>query len=232
METRTSGSKWRTTLDVVATVAIVCASAGLVWRVFWSSPAPTARRGPSVPTSPLSLDGVPIEGDVNAPVVIIEYSDFECPFCGKFAREILPALRSDYVGRGKARIAFRQFPIKGHRNAERAAEAALCAEAQGRFWLLHDSLFARPQLEGADLGQMVKSAGVDIAGFEACMSRAPQQIVSRDVDSGKALGVFGTPTFFIGRDVGGAVAVKQVIMGARPLEEFKAAVETLLAGSK
>jgi protein-disulfide isomerase len=204
-----------------------------VWRTFSSTaPNKVQRDTPAAPRDPQSTQGVAIEGEAAAPVVLIEYSDFECPYCRSFANEVLPALRSEYVASGKIRIAFRHFPGKGRPRAQRFAEGAICAAAQKRFWPLHNSLFANRPPQEVDLRHLIESVGADGAVFEACMKRKPAEMVSRDIAAGQAIGVFATPTFFIGRAVGDAVVVTKVLMGARPIEEFRGAIDTLLAGSK
>lgn len=154
-----------------------------------------------------------IEGNVNAPVTIIEYSDFQCPFCGNFARQILPELRTKYIDTGKVRLVFRHFPLNTacnsalssdlHPNACAAARAAECAADQNLFKQYHDELFLddsrRSALATANLKQYGTNVGVDQTTFDACVdgnSKATR--VQADIASGIALGVTATPTCFVG----------------------------------
>lgn len=154
-----------------------------------------------------------IEGDVNAPVTIIEYSDFQCPFCGNFARQILPELRTKYVDTGKVRLIFRHFPLNTacnsalssdlHPNACAAARAAECAADQNLFKEYHDELFLddsrRNALATVNLKQYGTNVGVDQATFDACVDGTSKATrVQADVASGIALGVTATPTCFVG----------------------------------
>lgn len=154
-----------------------------------------------------------IEGDVNAPVTVIEYSDFQCPFCGNFARQILPELRTKYIDTGKVRLIFRHFPLNTacnsalssdlHPNACAAARAAECAADQNLFKQYHDELFLddsrRNALATVNLKQYGTNVGVDQATFDACVDGTSKaNRVAADVASGIALGVTATPTCFVG----------------------------------
>ncbi|MGH7634592.1 MAG: DsbA family protein, partial [Gemmatimonadaceae bacterium] len=132
-------STWRSVLDLTATVLVSVAAVAVLWTAVRGATggraAVPAPREVAVPSEPQSLDGAPILGDPAAKVVIIEYSDFQCPFCGKFARETLPGFEKKYVSTGKAKIVFRHVPLEqAHPFALGAAVAAECAEQQGRFW--------------------------------------------------------------------------------------------------
>jgi hypothetical protein len=144
---RTGG--WRATLDVVTAVALLLATVFVVWnnapsvrQLFGSDPART--RIP-VPVDPIEIEGAATKGSSGAKIAIVEFSDFECPFCGAFSREILPTLDRDYIRPGKVKLIFRHLPLQIHPFAVRAAQAAECAEQQGRFWPLHD-LFSTTSL--------------------------------------------------------------------------------------
>lgn len=171
-------SKWRSRLDLVA--AVLCIVAALVviaslTRAYWFG-APASQRGnqtrplgQSVPTAPISLVGAPIEGNPNARVAIIEFSDFECPFCQKFSREVLPEIRRKYVATGEVLLAFRQFPLANHVRARPAAAASVCADRQQKFREMHDALFAAPGLSDPDLLRAAASIGLDQSRFSSCL---------------------------------------------------------------
>lgn len=164
-------------------------------------------------TPPTVLAQDHIEGDMNAPVTVIEYSDFQCPFCGNFARQILPELRTKYIATGKVRLVFRHFPLSTscnsalssdlHPNACNAARAAECAADQNLFKQYHDELFLddarRNALATANLKQYGTNVGVDQTTFDACVDgNSKANRVAADIASGIALGVTATPTCFVG----------------------------------
>ena len=224
----------RASLEVAASVATVAACIVLIW-VGVTKRAPTAgaqRPAIKVPTEPVVLGGSPIRGSKGAKVAIIEYSDFQCPYCSQFSREILPVLEAEYVVTGKVLLAFRHLPLANHPLAPKAAEAAECAGRQGKFWEMHDRLFAVPmQLEEASLRDKAKATGVGLPDFESCLAGQASARVSDDLASAKALGIGGTPAFLLGTVAGeDSVRVRQVLTGARPVAEFRKAIDGLLEG--
>ena len=130
--------KWRDLLDSTATVLTVVAAGVVVFAVMGKPSAPANPSALPVPEVPLSIAGAPTVGSASAKVVMFIFSDFECPFCGKFASEIMPGLTQKYVESGRVRLVFRHFPLGIHSRAVRAAESAECAARQGRFWAMHD----------------------------------------------------------------------------------------------
>ncbi len=167
-------------------------------------------------------DAVTAMGDVDAPVVMLEYSDFQCPFCGKFARETKPELIERFVEDGTLRIEWRDFPYMGEEST-RAATAARAAGEQGRFWEFHDALYAdqAPPNSGTltedHLVGVAKDLGLDAGKFRKDMrSDRLAEAVARDFSEGQQIGVTGTPAFIVnGRP----------IMGAQPTEVFVEAIE-------
>jgi len=193
-----------------------------------STPGPVARTIP-VPTSPLSIEGVPTQGNANAPIVMVAFSDFQCPYCGKFARETLPALEQQFVSTGQMAIAFRHLPLGIHQYAQHAAEVAACAGRQGKFWPLHDILFQhQDKLGDADVRAWTREAGVDQETLDRCMGADVKASVDRDAELARTLQVRGTPSFMIGtRNADGTVRVVQVLSGARPVADFRAAIQSV-----
>lgn len=156
--------------------------------------------------------GHPEVGPANAPVTIVEFSDFECPYCSRFLTT-LKSVTEKY--RDQVRLVFRQFPLNSiHSSAQKAAEASLCASDQGKFWEMHDLMFAdQKNLQIKDLQSKAESAGLDLDIFESCLSSDKyQQRVLQDVAEGSVAGVTGTPSLFInGRPLSGNVPFQNVI---------------------
>lgn len=152
----------------------------------------------------------PSVGPADAKVTIIEFSDFQCPFCGR-VEPTIKEIRERYPD--DVRIVYRHFPLSFHNRALAAAEAAACADKQGKFWEYHNLLFANNKaLEDADLERYAEEIGLESDAFKACVSeRETQQMVEVDINDGRTAGVSGTPAFFINGVMLG---------GARPIEDF------------
>ena len=163
------------------------------------------------PRTEIATDGAPAKGPDNAPVTIVEFSDFQCPFCSRI-NPTLDQVRSKYGD--KVRVVFRQFPLHSiHPQAQKAAEASLCAHDQGKFWEMHDAMFADQQkLAVEDLKATAGRIGLDAAAFATCLDSGKyEQQVEDDVKAGTLAGVTGTPAIFInGRSLSGAVPFEQL----------------------
>lgn len=148
--------------------------------------------------------GSPSRGPANAPVTIVEFADFECPFCGAFY-PTLKQVEKNYAD--KVRLVYRQFPLTTiHPNAQKAAEASLCANEQRRFWDFYDALFSdQSRLDVSSLKQRAQALGLNVSAFNTCLDSGSQAAaVQKDSDEGRKIGVNGTPTVFInGRLLGG-----------------------------
>jgi protein-disulfide isomerase len=189
----------------------------------------------ALPKEPVSIADEPFKGDRAAKVAVIEFSDFQCPFCGRYTKEILPQLDTEYVQTGKVKYVFRDFPLEFHKNAFKAAEAAQCAGAQGKFWEMHDRLFSsQTALAPEDLVGHAKAIGLQETEFQQCLDsgRFAAQI-KKDIAEGGTVGVSGTPTFLVGlvQPGDGRVKVVKKLVGAKPYAEFKAAVDSLLTAN-
>lgn len=161
------------------------------------------------------------KGEAGAPITIVEFSDFECPFCGR-AEEAVKKVMEAY--KGKVRLVYRDFPLPFHAKAQKASEAALCAGEQGKYWEMHETLFANQQaLEVSQLKDHAKKVGLEDKKFAECLeSGRTASTVDASKKAGEAAGVTGTPAFFInGRP----------LSGAQPFERFKEIIDTELAGS-
>jgi protein-disulfide isomerase len=165
-------------------------------------------------------------GSATAPVTIYEMSDFQCPWCGRFARETMPTLEREYVATGKVRIIFVNFPLPMHPNAVPAAELAMCAAKQGKFWPMHDQLF-RTQDQWEDLREpgvfflgLGDSVGADRDQLTACVrTAATRDLVRSDAESSARSGARSTPTFWI---EGG------LMTGAQPIEVFRTVLDSII----
>lgn len=184
----------------------------------------------------VSVGDLPPKGDPNARLTLVEFSDYECPFCGRHARDTMPLIEQAYVKPGTLRYVFRDFPLASHRRAARAAEAARCAGEQGKYWEMHDRLFADQDGFGDDdLARRADSLGLRVAVFQQCLAAGRQASrVARDRLDGQRLGIRGTPTFLIGytEPGGGSVRVVKVIVGAEVYSAFRDAIESVLAASR
>ena len=175
-----------------------------------------AGAGPGVPGA--TVDPARTRGPVSAPVTILEWSDFQCPFCRE-AQPALGRLLAEFPE--QVRLVFKDFPLRSHELAVPAALAARCASAQGRFWEYHDLLFAaQPAFARDELVGYARRLGLDVPRFTECLDAARLQgDVMADQSEGRAAGVRATPTFFVNG---------QKIEGALPIEEFRAAVRRAL----
>ncbi|MBF0173577.1 MAG: DsbA family protein [Magnetococcales bacterium] len=154
-------------------------------------------------------------GPAQAPITIIEFSDFECPYCRK-AQGVLAQLKDAYGD--KLRFVFRHYPLPFHKMAPKASEAAMCANEQGKFWPYHDALFVESQSLAVDaLKELAKKLGLDATKFNECLaSNRHAERITSDSATGRELGITGTPTFFIN-------GVK--LVGAIPLNTFKEVID-------
>ena len=182
---------------------------------------------------PVSMDDDYIRGQVDAKVTMIEFSDFQCPFCERFYRETLPLIDKEYIQTGKVRMIYRDYPLHGvHKDAQKAAEAAQCAGEQGKFWEMHDKIFANHQaMTVADLKQHARVLGLSAARFDTCVeSDQYAKEVNKDLADGQAVGVQGTPTFFVGLTGKDNTIQAIPIGGARPYAVFKQTFDRFLEG--
>jgi len=179
----------------------------------------------------VSVAGHPIKGKKDAPVTLVEFSDYQCPFCGRFFGSTLPALKAEYIETGKVRYAFRDFPLdRIHPNARKAAEAAHCAGDQGKYWEMHDLLFQNQQaLEVDKLKTYASRLDLDSAAFATCVDTEKYKAtVQKNLEDGVAAGVRGTPSFFVGKTRPNGTIQGVMISGARPTQDFRQAIDHLL----
>jgi len=197
-------------------------------------PAPP---GPDLSTITMDLNGEPVKGDKNARIVVIEFSDYQCPFCARFARETSPLIEKEYVQTGKIRYIFRDLPLTSiHPNAFKAAEAAACAGEQDKFWEMHDRLYEnQKKIALSDLPSHAESIGLDKARFEQCLSSDKYaEKIRQDMAEASRVGVTGTPAFFVAvvdpKD--SKLKFVQLMKGAQPFSSFKMYLDGLLKAQK
>lgn len=200
------------------------------------APVPQQAQQPPAPlVDTLAVADAATRGNAAAKLTIIEFSDFECPFCARYVRDTYKQIQKEYVDTGKVRYVFRHFPLAQiHPNATRAAEASECARVQGKFWEYHDRLFANPRaLAIADLNRYGTELGLNMPAFEQCLAGQTAAKVRKDLSEAAQAGMAGTPTFFIGTSTpDGKVKVLKKMVGALPYDAFKAAFDELLATAK
>ncbi len=189
----------------------------LIQGIKFSSPAISAITGDS---------SIKVLGDKNAPIEMIEYSDFQCPFCEKFYTDTLPSILKNYVDTGKVKIVYKHFPLSIHPDAPSAALASECALEQGKFWEMHNLLFDEQNSWSGNsqvidmYKQMAVRLGLDSEKFNQCLdTQKYMNFVNTDYQEGIAKGVRATPTFFING---------QMLVGALDYSEFQNTIENLL----
>jgi protein-disulfide isomerase len=167
----------------------------------------------------ISLDDDTVLGNADAKVTIVEFSEFVCPFCGRFSRDTFPLIKADYIDTGKVRFVFRDFIV--HTSAQIASEASECADEQGRYWAYNEYLFNHQSaLTSTDLKAYAADLGLDTAQFDACLDSGKyRNEVEKDTSDAEAYGVTGTPTFFINGNK---------LVGAQPYAKFQQAIEEAL----
>ncbi len=181
----------------------------------------------------ISVEGEPSKGDKNAKLTLVEFSEFQCPFCGRHVRDTFPQLDKEYIQTGKVRYVFRDLPLESiHKNAFKAAEAAHCAGDQNKFWEMHDRLFANQNsLEPAMLAGHAQAIGLDAKKFQACLDSGKfAAAIRKDIAEATKYGITGTPTTVIGLTQPNdpkTIKVLKVIRGAQNIAAFKEALDSL-----
>lgn len=187
--------------------------------------APLQPAAPSEPTGPVDVaerKDAAVLGKSNAKVTVMVFTDFQCPFCQRFFTDAYKQIKEKYVDSGKAKIVYRHFPLAFHQNAQKAGEAAECANRQGKFVEYHDVLFQKMQADGTGLDvASLKTYAADLrlstSKFNSCLDNGETaEIVKGDMAAGQAAGVSGTPTIFVNGNR---------IVGAQPFSSFESVIE-------
>jgi protein-disulfide isomerase len=182
----------------------------------------------------LSIDGYPSKGKPSAKLILIEFTDYQCPFCSRHFQQTSPQIERDYVDTGQVRWVVRDFPIESiHKDALKAAEASRCAGEQGRYWQMHDQLFKNQSaLAGDHLAVHAGAVGLDVQRFQRCLdSNKYTERIRQDLAEAQQVGVRATPSFLLGiiEPNGTGVKVTKMIAGAHPYAVFKEAIDSLLS---
>jgi protein-disulfide isomerase len=239
-------------LVILLVVSVVTSGFGIITNptVTVSIPTPTVPQpSPAVPTpnpsaapapaaisiSSLMDDDVKLGSD-SAPIVLIEFSDFQCPFCRKWHKESFNSLETEYIKTGKVQLVYRDFPLSFHPGAQKSAEAAECAREQNKWREMYDKINAEQEKQGpgtaqfgGDWSSSLKTwasqiAGIDTTKFNQCLDSGKYTSeVQDDLNDGTSVGVSGTPAFVIGKRGGNG----QLIVGAQPYSTFKQAIDAL-----
>ena len=189
------------------------------------TPSKAAQPTPSIPSARVTdmetlADDNPFLGEKDALVTIIEFSDYECPFCERFYKQTLPSIKSTYIETGKVKFVYRDFPLGFHSQAEPAAIAANCAGEQEKYFQFHDKIFDNGGAGGksnADYKKWAQEIGLDVPKWEKCTNDpAQKQEIQKDIDDGSAAGISGTPGFIING---------KLLSGAQPFSAFQQVIE-------
>lgn len=202
------------------------------------SPAPLVNPQQAQPAGPVKVElaDAPVLGSKGATVTVVEFSDYECPFCKRHYDQVYPELKKNYIDTNKAKLVFRNLPLPFHQNAHKEAEAALCVRDQGgdsAYFKYHDLMFTKTTSNGTGLAldQLPKLAteiGVDGSKVQSCLDSAKyKDYVDKDLAYASTIGATGTPTFFIGKSADKEIEGK-IIVGAQPYSVFQAAIDALL----
>lgn len=202
----------------------------------------TGQTPPAAPpdeTTPrvVAMDDDAILGDKNAPVTMIEFSDYECPFCKKYFDETYAKIKADYVDTGKVKIVFRDLPLSFHANAHKQAEAAECVRSltdDATYFKYHDAIFTKTTSGGTglaltELAPMASLLGLDQSAVQSCIDGGKFAAeVDKDLADATTVGANATPSFFIGKSDRSGKITGTPIIGAYPYENFKTLIDGLL----
>lgn len=215
-------------LEVTSTIVLTVAAGAIAWTLLIG---PGARPSANAPRPKVeSVSGARIEAAQatnrtgRGAIAIVEFSDFECPFCAQHARDTYPLIRRGLVEPGVATYVALAFPLERiHPNARKASEAAECAARQERYWEMHERLFASPStLAGEDLSNSAQVVGLDLERFQACLGGQASDKIAADIAVGRRLAVNSTPTFFVGLiRSDGSIDLMKRLNGVVTFDDFK-----------
>lgn len=227
-----SGRGWRNAIDLTAAIAMLVAAISIIWgsvgRPWWQ-----ARKRTTPPSAAVSMSDLPVQGSPTARIGIIEFADYQCPYCQSFQRDVMPFLESEYLQPGKVAFAFSQYPIEQiHGLALDASAVAECGKREGRFWEVHDGLFRviSSAREASALAGVALSTGVSERVLNACLASGVKDQIRSRVAEAADLGVQSTPTFYLGAiETPGKLRVVKVLVGGQTTAAFGTELNSLLA---
>jgi len=188
---------------------------------------------PKAITIPLGLQGEPSLGSARAPITIVEFSDFECPYCKRFHDDVLPSLKKNYIDKGLVRFVHKDLPLPFHAYAREAAEAARCSRDNSQYWRTYAALFANQDCFGCKgVSTIAKGAGISSATLGTCQKvRTASKAVNSNLSEARIQGIRATPSFVIGSSQGER-HTGVVVEGAMPWAQFKVLIDTALIKSR
>ena len=235
----------RSALDMIATATVIAAAGAVLALTVWTwnerrverdingrqslAPTPFPLHPPGTPQS---ISASPTIGAPDATLAVIEYADFQCPYCAQYVRDVWPSIKGQYVDSGKVRFAFKHLPLESHPHSRSTALAAECAHRQGRFSDMRDLLFAKSHALSADSSlEAATRLRLDVAVFNECINGTEGRArIDSDVSSAREIGVQATPWFLVGRLLEGEmVKVERVLVGMTSFESFKTVFDELSA---
>ncbi len=194
---------------------------------------PQQQQAPSVPPKPENLtvkgDAIYVLGKSDAPLTLVEFTDYQCPFCGRFETTTFPEIKKNYIDTGKVRFILRDLPLDFHPFALKAAQSVHCAGDQGKYWEMKELVFKNQNKIDVDsLAGYAKDLSLNGDTFKSCMADGKHlKEIGDEAKYAASLGITGTPTFVLGKAVGDSVEGR-VIVGAQPLAAFEAAINEML----
>lgn len=203
-------------------VIVALVTALVVMGLVWLRDSGNGSKDTNTSVTGVSAEGNYFKGEEDAPLVLYEFSDFQCPFCARFYTDAFPQIEENYIKTGKVKLVYKDFPLDSiHPEATPAALAARCAGDQGKFWEFHDKIFENQQLLGSSsYTSWANELGLDTTTFNECLtSRKHISAIRKDLLEGEKAGVRGTPAFVLNG---------QVISGAQPYAVFQQAIESAL----
>jgi protein-disulfide isomerase len=189
-----------------------------------------AAQRPSKPiTAKVSIKGKHAMGAADAPVTVVEFADYQCPFCLRFTKNTFPVLKKKYIDTGKVRWVALNLPLPFHKDARKAAQAAHCAGEQDKFWEMREVLFRNPQkLNAENLPAHAEGLSLDMEAFNSCLqSDRHLDEIDQDAKDARAVKLTGTPSFIVGKTASDEI-FGQVVVGAQPMNVFESAIDKAL----
>jgi protein-disulfide isomerase len=187
--------------------------------------SPAAKVNPATRTVEVSIKDRDILGDPSAPITLVEFTDYQCPFCKRFTDNTLPAIKAEFIDTGKAKLLVKDLALSGHKQARKAAQASRCAADQGQYWAMHDGLFANSKtLTPETIIQLAKTLKLDETKFAQCLaSDRHLDGIATDIAEAQTLGITGTPAFVMGLSNSDKEEVVKgtMIIGAKGIEVFR-----------